>query len=341
MYIENLIDDVNKTHSNLGNLIAMSQVAVKARKFTLIVSPSGCGKSKAMDYICKNTPDSWQPLNVSISSLFNKVDKLASFRSVIGIDDISSIQTIYGRVTTLTTLSQLCYTHRVEPSMVGYDFCLEDFYGSALIGIQPFILKDLVMSPEWESHIRDKALRYYHMQRPTEPNINMPIAQIETGTDFDAVKFEPDNGYSKWQDLIKLLRNQFGIARSKEHAIDFLKAVASLENRIEVIENDYDILLKLLKPIAIENIVLTKNSLEGNSILDNDLLALLVEYYTYNGDFSLAHVAQDFNIRLAYAYRIMGSQDGNWQQISKSPTIYRASKKLLKTLKEYNLEIKE
>jgi len=34
----------------------------------------------------------------------------------------------------------------------------------------------------------------------------------------------------------------------------------------------------------------------------------------------------------------MGEQNGNWQQISKSPTIYRPSKKLESELKNLNLE---
>lgn len=339
-YIENLIDDVNKTHSNLGELVALCQIITKAKKCLLIVSPSGCGKSTAMSFVGKNTVDNWMPTSLSISSLGNKVEKLTSFRSVVVIDDIATIQTPYARTTTITTLSALCYTHRVEPSMAGFDFAVEDFYGSALIGIQPIILRDVVLSTEWDATIKDKVLRYYHLYRPITPDMDLPVAQIEKGIDIDKINFKPDAELSIWKELVKIGRSQWSIARTKEHLIDMLKAIASLEDRKEVAEDDYDLLYRLLKPMAIENIIISKDSLEGERILDNDLLALLVEYYTYNGQFSLAHIAQDFNLRLAQSYRIMASQNGNWQQISKSPTIYKPSKILTKLLEEFNLEIK-
>ena len=338
-YIENLINDVNKTHSNLGELTALCQVITKAKKCLLIVSPSGCGKSTAMSFVGKNTSGNWMPSSISISSLGNKIEKLTSFRSVIVIDDIATIQTSYARITTITTLSALCYTHRVEPSMAGFDFAIEDFYGSALIGIQPIILRDIVLSTEWDATIKDKVLRYYHLYRPISPDMDLPIAQIERGIDIERVNLKLDTELPMWKELVKIGRSQWSIARTKEHLIDMLKAIASLEDRIEVIENDYALLYRLLKPMAIENIIVSKDSLEGERILDNNLLALLVEYYTYNGQFSLAHIAQDFNLRLAQSYRIMASQNGNWQQISKSPTIYKASKILTEMLKEFGLEI--
>ena len=338
-YLENLINDVNETHSNLGELVAMCQIITKAKKCMLIVSPSGCGKSTAMTYVGKNTFNSWMPSSISISSLGNKVEKMTSFRSVIVIDDIATIQTDYARMTTITTLSALCYSHRVEPSMVGFDFAIEDFYGSALIGMQPIILRDMALSPEWDATIRDKVLRYYHLYRPITPDMGLPIAQIEKGIDIERVVFKLNEDLPIWQELLKLGRSQWTIARTKEHLIDMIKAIASLEDRTEIIESDYNLLYRLLKPMAIENIVISKDSLEGERILDNNLLALLVEYYTYNGQFSLAHIAQDFNLRLAQSYRIMAGQNGNWQQISKSPTIYIPSKTLIELLKEFKLEI--
>lgn len=339
-YIKNLIADIDKTHANLGKLIAIQQICVKARKFMLVVSPSGCGKSVGMNFICQNTPNSWQPTQLSVASLALKTEKLTSFRSVIGVDDISSIQTSYARTTTITTLSQLVYTHRVEPSMAGFDFVIEDFYGSAIMGIQPVMLRDVVASPEWEGSIKDKALRYYHLYRPLEPNNKLPMGQFEYGIDIDSFDFEPDLNSDNWRKLYMLALSQWSRARAKEHIVDFLKAIASLENRKEVIDEDYDLLYDLLKPMSIEKIVMQKDSLEGSTYLDNSLLALLVEYYTYNGEFALGHIVLDFNIQMAYAYRIMASQNGNWQQISKSPTLYRPSKHLLEQLKEYNLEVK-
>jgi hypothetical protein len=119
-----------------------------------------------------------------------------------------------------------------------------------------------------------------------------------------------------------------------------LKSIAALEHRKDVINDDLILLKKLLKPMSVENVIVEKNQLEGDRNLDNNLLALLTEYYTYNGEFYLNNVAQDYKISLSQCYKIMQSQNGNWQQISKSPTIYMPSKKLLNILKLYNLEVK-
>lgn len=339
MYLDNLIADIDKTHPNMGKLVAICLIAVKAHKFLFIVSPSGCGKSTAMKYVASQTANSWSPLYLTIASLGNKVEKMTSFRAAIVIDDIAVIQTDYGRRATIVTLSQLCYEHRAEPSSVGYDFCIEDFYGAALVGIQPRILRDLILTAEWDSHVRDKALRYYHLYRPLEPHIGLPQIKLEHGEDFEAVEFEPDTELSDWQKLAEIGMYQWSKARVKEHITDLLKAVAALDNRKQVETQDYKFLQDLLKPMAIEQISISKDDLEAENIFNNNLVALLTEYYTYNGEFSLAHISQDFKIKLAMAYRIMSNQNGNWTQISKSPTIYRPSKNLELELQRYNLAL--
>lgn len=339
MYLENLIIDIDKTHKHLGKLIAMCLITVKAHKFMLVVSPSGCGKSSAMSYVGKHTVDSWLPTSLSMASLVNKVDKLTSFRSVIVIDDIAVIQSDYSRRTTITTLSALCYSHRVEPSMVGFDFAIEDFYGSALVGIQPRILRDLMLEPEWDASIRDKALRYYHLYRPETPCIGLPVVNIDYGADVDSIVFEPDTESSAWQELYQVGLLQWSKARAKEHLIDMLKAVASFDSKQSIEPQHYKFLTALLRPMAIEQIAVSKDDLEADDIFNNNLVALLVEYYSYGGEFSLAHISQDFKVRLAMAYRIMNNQKGAWQQVSKSPTVYRPAKQLLEELKRYNLEI--
>src|SRR4030043_392014 len=277
--IQDLIENVNKTHNGLGNLVAMCVIVVKARKLMLIVSPSGCGKSTAMSYVGNNTPNSWLPTSLSIASLASKVEKLNSFRSVIVIDDIANINTDYGRITTINTLSALCYSHRVEPSMFGFDFSIEDFYGSALIGIQPVKLRELMLSSDWEASVQDKSLRYYHLIRPHSP-LPPPIpARYDKGIEFDAVKDFDFISNPLWTKLHDLGMMQWSKSRTREHLVDYLKAIAALENRKDVENSDFQLLYELLKPVALEVIATTKNGLESERILDNNLLALLTEYY--------------------------------------------------------------
>ena len=339
-YIENIITDVNETHPALGDMVALLHIAVKARKLTLVISPSGCGKSTAMNVIAKNTADALQPDRLSVAGLCVMAEKLTSYRSVVVVDDIATTQTDYARKTTITTLAALVYTHRIESMMAGIFYQIEDFYGSALIGIQPILLRNLMLLDEWDASIQDKALRYYHLQRPTKPCLTLPNAQLEHGLDIDLIEdFEPDLENKDWPKLVALGDCQWSRARGKEHIRDMLKAIAALEQRQQVISEDYTLLARLLLPMAIENIVVIKEQLEGERYLDNNLLALLAEYFTYNGEFSLAQVALDYKLSLSQCYKIMGQQNGHWQQISKSPTIYKPSKRLTAVLKMQNLEV--
>lgn len=340
-YIQDLIDDVNKTHKNLGELVAVLQIATKARKMVLIISPSGCGKSCAMDTLAQHLKDKIKPDKLSIAGLVVIADSLNNSKSSILVDDIATTQTDYARKTTITTLVALVYTHRVESIMNGVNFSIEDFYGSAIVGVQPIMLKTLMLMDEWEASIQDKALRYYHLYRPLQPHKGLPDINWQQGIDIEKVQdFEPDRKDKNWTKLIALGESQWSIARNKEHNVDMLKAVAALENREQVISDDYAVLSHLLKPMAIENVVVTKEQLEGERILDSNLLALLTEYYSYGDNFPLIQIARDYKITVQQAYKIMKNQDGNWQQTSKSPTKYRPSDKLIDVLKTFNLELK-
>lgn len=340
-YVKKLIADVNKTHKNLGELVAILQISVKARKMVMIVAPSGTGKSVAMDIVTKGTPDSMSPDKLSIAGLAVMADRMTSFRSVIKADDITTTQTEYARKTLITTLAALCYTHRIETIMQGQVFAIEDFYGSALIGVQPIILKQLMKLEEWDGSIQDKALRYYHLHRPIEPAEPTEInIEYKNGFDIDRVpNFQPDIDNPNWPILMNLALSQWSIARSREHIKDMLRAIAALESRTEVIPDDYELLAKLLKPMAVENIVVNKRDLEGERFLDNTTLVLLVEYYTYGGEFPLMQVAQDFKTQVSQTYKIMAENSFMWEQCGKSPTLYRPSKHLKELLDIYELDI--
>lgn len=338
-YLQNLINDINTTHAGLGNLVAMCQIIIKSRKMALIVSPSGCGKSVAMEFSASTQKDTLLPDRLSMAGLKNLVERLNDFDSTIVVDDISTTGTDYARVAIIGTLIALCYTHHVESYMVGSEYEINNFQGSALVGIQPVWLKNLMLLPEWESSVQDKCLRYYHLMRPVSPNLVHPSAQLESGIDFELVKdFSPDTENIHWQKLIQLGIMQWSKARCKQHLIDYLKAISALENREIVNFDDYEILETLLRPMAFETIAVAKNDLEGEKKLNNNLLALITEYNTYNGQFSLGQVAMDYKLTLDHCYKIMKGQGVYWEQISKSPTIYKPSKNFMTTLKKYRLE---
>lgn len=341
MYLQNLIAEVNKTHTGLGELIAVCQLVVTARKMLLIVSPSGCGKSRAMDYVAKAfSTNTWRPDSVSRAGLGVKADQLKDFQGVIVVDDLSTTQTPYARASTLSTLVALTYTHRVESDMLNSTYVIENFYGSALVGIQPVIERELLLAPEWEGTIKDKVLRYYHLHRPVVPNLHPPDVALQRATIDNVDEHEPDTTNPLWQKLVQLGLMQFSRARTKEHLLDYLRASAALDGRRQVESSDYELLEYLFRPLAFEVISVTKDELEGQRELNNNLLALLTEYYTYGGQFSLAQVAIDYQITIQQCYRIMRGEHIYWDEINKSPTIFRPSKMLSTLLKKYDLEVK-
>lgn len=339
MYLNDLISEINGTHKGLGELVAMCQLAITARKMLLIVSPSGCGKSRAMEYVARSYPKSWKPDSLSRAGLASKADDMNNYDGVIVVDDLSTTQTPYARATTMTTLVALCYTHRVESNMMNSSYVIENFNGSALVGIQPVILKELLLAPEWEGSIKDKVLRYYHLCRPEVPVIGNPEFHLKR-TNIDVVKEHvPDTNNPLWQRLHTLALMEFSKARAKEHLIDYLRASASLDSRYEVNQSDYEILERLLRPMAFEVLSVNKQELEGERLLNNNLLALLVEYYSYHGTFALAQVATDYQITVTQCYRIMKQQAIYFDEVGKSPTMYRPTKHLLDILKKYHLEL--
>jgi hypothetical protein len=339
-YVRNLIDDVNASHIGLGNLVAVCQIILKAKKMALIVSPSGCGKSVAMDFSTIGLKNKIAPDRLSMAGLKGLEKALNDFEGAIVVDDISTTGTDYARIAIIGVLVALVYTHHVESFMVGSEYDIQNFNGSALVGVQPVWLKNLMLDGQWEGSIQDKCLRYYHLVRPTSPNLILPSAQIESGIEFNLVRdFTPDVENIYWKKLVQLGIMQWSKARCKQHLIDYLKAISALEGRDVVEADDYEVLENLLRPMAFETIATVKYDFEGEKKLDNNLLALVTEYNTYRGQFSLAQVAMDYKLTVDHCYKIMKGQSLYWEQISKSPTIYKPSKSFIETLKKYKLEI--
>lgn len=341
MYLQKLIEDINKTHEKLGELIAVCLLIVEAHKFGMIVSPSGCGKSRAIKFIGREIPDACNTDSFSTASLVDRVDTFTNFRSVIAVEDIAHTTSADKRTSTINTLSKLVYTHRLQEQMYKFDFSIEDFYGSALVGIQPRLLRDIMIEPIWDAQIQDKVLRYYHLYRPKKPNNEYPKVKLRFGIGIENVDdFDTDIHYEKWQKLQTIANSQWSRARIREHLTDLLKAVASLDYRNEVIENDYDLLIQLLKPMSVESIAVTREDLESEKMLDNTLLLLLTEYYSYNGVFSLLDLSSDYKgVTIQQARRIMDRNNGYWYQIGKSPTIFTASDELKDLLTSVEMDI--
>ncbi|GAI74009.1 unnamed protein product, partial [marine sediment metagenome] len=254
---------------------------------------------------------------------------------VLVVDDIAKTQTPYARISTLTTIAELVYSHYCISHLSGTNFEIRGFNGAALVNIQPILLKEVVKSSEWEASMMDKSIRYYHLYRPQEPNPMPPKLTLDWG--IDTVHVETPDLKGKLADRLKSIGEvQWGLSRIKEHISDLLAASASLDKRREVNQSDYKLLIKLLAPLRVESLVTDKRELETQRYLASNQLAILTQFVTY-GSFTLRQLARDYHLSQSQCYKIMSRYTKEWEIVSKTPTTYAPTDELRDRLKGVKL----
>ncbi|MBA7592334.1 hypothetical protein ES708_34514 [subsurface metagenome] len=251
------------------------------------------------------------------------------------VDDIAKSQTPYARITTITTLAELVYSHYCKSHLQGSNFEIEHFYAAALVNIQPILLKEVVKSPEWEASMMDKSMRYYHLYRPQDPNPKPPEVKLEWGastTDIEA----PELRGKLAEELKSIGESQWGLSRLREHISDLLVASAALDKRGKVSQVDYRLLLKLLAQMRVESLITDKSELESQRYLASNQLAILTQFFTY-GSFTLEQLARDYHLSQGQCYKIMSRYTQEWEVVSKNPTTYAPTDALRKRLKGVKL----
>jgi len=298
-----LIEEIEKTHSSLGNAMAFAVVCVKAKKCLLIVSPAGCGKSAISDTVYANHPDSFRLDSVTRSGLKDFKDVFSSFHGLVVMDDLGKVDSLYNRKHTISTFAELCYSHCISKDTFTVTIEISDFFGSSILNIQPPILAEVYEYPEWESVIQDKTIRYYHLYRPTKPNENKPSISIDWGIDMDLVR-KPRHDYKLYSKLEAIASIQWSDARVIEHLNALLRASAALDRRQDVKNDDLQLLYKLMKPMTIERHIMTKFGFETGRYMNTNLAATLVEFASWK-NISIDRIARDYKISPATTYRLL------------------------------------
>jgi len=334
-YLLDIEKQVNKTHARLGQLYVACMIATKAHKMLLTVAPRGTGKSRATQAVAEQYHDCAKYDRISVAGLAFEQERFNGFTGVLLIDDIAKSQTSYARVATICTLAELTYSHYIISSLQGSHYEIKDFLGSALVNIQPVLLKELIRSSEWEASIQDKTIRYYHLYRPTKPNPLPPDVKIDWGYDIKNVADSIPHGKAL-KALFKVVGVQWGATRLVEHTSDMLKACAAFDKRNEITIADINLLTRIMKPLQYEELVTDKLNFESDRQLDANRLAILTEYMSY-GNFTLAQICEDYKLSTSQAYRIMQKYTGDWVQITKSPTCYTPSDTLKEKLRKVGI----
>jgi len=275
-----LINEVNKTHKGLGELIAINILAAKAKKCILNISPAGCGKSTATECVHKALGElSRKYSSMTLAGLRHLAKALSGCTQHLLIDDLGAEKSYWARTSTITVLASLVHTGYVYKITQQYAIEITGFKGSAAINIQPVLMNALVADEDWVAVVRDKTLRYYHLHRPRTPKEYPPNVQIEWGPPTEAVQLKLRKGKLFYQVLAYGL-TQWSYARCLEHIPAYLKAAAALDGRTIVDTTDYRVLIKLFKPMALERYILKSFGMESGRLFQGDVFCLLTELAT-------------------------------------------------------------
>ena len=323
---------VNVSHSHLGELLAMSMVAVKARKCLLVIAPSGCGKTRVSDFMAASHPDSYSPDRLTIAGLKPYQELLSNYHGLVVVDDIASGYSQYTRLATISALTKLCSEHGIDSATATSHYRIENFYGSAIINCQPVLFRALVSSPEWEAQIQDKTIRYYHLYRPIKPRREFTPLVLDWGISIDEVE-EPNPKALLYGALKDIVGAQWSITRVRDNLDDLLKATAALDGSKVVRQQDYKMLLKLVTPMKLERFCMIKEDFEYKRSLLVGLLYMLIEFVTYDR-LTIRQFMDNYKINLRTAYRLLDKYKEYWIVVDKNPTTYAPSDELKRIIRE-------
>lgn len=298
-----VIADIEKTHSRLGDAVAFACICAKAKMCLLIVSPAGCGKSSISDAVGLHFPDSIRLDSVTRSGLRDLQGVFNNFHGLVVIDDLGKVDTNYSRIQTVTTFAELCYSHFIAKHSFSVTIEISEFFGSAILNVQPPILAALMEADEWEVVTQDKTVRYYHLFRPAKPCSKKPEFNIDWGVDLDTVN-TPDHRYKVYSKMEAIASIQWSDSRVLQHLDNLLRATAALDGRINVNNEDFSLLYHLMKPMATEKYTKEKNQFEGERYFRTNLLAVLVEFASWK-DINVARIGRDYKVTESTVYRLL------------------------------------
>lgn len=314
-----LRNEIALTHPGLENLAAISVIAAKARKCLLAIAPSGTGKSAIAGWLAAKLPEAAQLGGITIAGLVDVQNELTDSSKALIMDDMGEAGGEYHREQIFVLLTALCYSHAFERKTKMVRFDVEGFYGSAWLGIQPNVLQGCVKASSWASNIKDKALRWYHLTRPTAPNHDDIDVPIEWGIPLDNVLRASETLIS-WPVLESIGRVQWSFARAKEHMHDLLRACAALDGRTQPDESDGELLLSLVRPMIIEREVLDKEGFDGDVKLNRNLLLTMVEFASYER-LTYDHFSADYGMRPSQVQHVLEGLHEYYAKIQNSPVV--------------------
>lgn len=304
---QQMVESVNKTHKSLGKLTLMMTLADIANKCLLIVGCSGTGKSSIMKGIHKQIRRN--PLFVdciTVSGLQKLQELLNGANMSVLIDDLSKGQTTYSEIATVVVFAELTYTGFFRKITGTMQLEIEGFKGSCIINSQPLLLQKVINCAEFETDIRDKCIRFYHLHFPSMVNLGTPI--IEAQIPVVDVKNTPPLGdlmYNKlWFEALNNFEYEFTKARAQEHLIHLIWASTFFNKRNLPTEADLWLICELSKSFKLELELFRKNDLEGERQLDVNVIPLMSAINSWHNP-TIKDMCQRFCLKPSRLYQIL------------------------------------
>lgn len=317
--LRQLIRQINKTHKGLGPLVAINILTAKAKKCLLTVSPAGCGKSMSTEIthmLLKGEAIKYTSL--TLAGLIRLRDQFSNYTGSIIIDDLGSEKSEWSRVSTINVLATLVHTHNIHKVTATSEIQLSNFRGSAALNIQPVLMNQLAQTEDWIAVIRDKSIRYYHLIRPVVPKDYIPKLNFNQGIPLEQVN-KPHHKGKLWYQLVTIGLTQWSYARCIEHIPTLLRACAAIDDRTTVTQEDYRLLIKLLRPMQIERYILSSWDFETGRTFLNNVYCILVEIASH-GQPTLQTISEDYKISPATVERVVASSPEWCFKKTNSPT---------------------
>ncbi|MGC8608154.1 MAG: hypothetical protein ACP5L5_11415 [Vulcanisaeta sp.] len=172
------------------------------------------------------------------------------------------------------------------------------------------MLRRIISASEFDTDIRDKVIRYYHLYAPQKVNLDSIKVDVDVGYDYDRVGLPADVINSK--DCMKAYKNfliEFSEARAQYHFFRMLQVSAMIDERKLVSELDCRLLKQLTDNFYVEKILFDKRNLEGARRLNVNIIPVIT-MMSAKGYTTVDELEQRFGVSERRIYEILNELQG-------------------------------
>jgi len=334
--IRRIYENIESTHKGLGRLAIVEVLSDASNRALLVVGSSGTGKSTVMKWLSKHiTRKKYNFDAITVTGLRHLQKEFNNANASILIDDLSKGGTEYSQVQTVVALAELVYSGYVTKFTSTISFRIYSFQGSAIMNCQPLLFRRIIRAPEFETDIRDKVIRWYHLRRPVTPMLSIPKDSVRYQYRYETVEI-PSKIYDLelYDSAYDMFRFEFSDARAEEHLEAWLRASAYVNGRNKVSEADVYLVFQLSRNFQFEYALISKDNLEGRRDMNVNLMPVITTINTFKA-YPFTRMLMDYGVKTRRLYEILKSLDQYVDTVKGKDDIYIVPKRnLLELLRE-------